>query len=174
MERVESLDTVEGHEQLRAWRRGALPITGWAIGQGSPAGLQTVVPVVTVSMRARPDVQDLARVHLIEGPGYEGDVWSQWIFVTGQAPPWVLLDVRLKRPVHCQFKLAFRADKHRLVLDAAARSGLIGIALKPLSIDANGIARGPMLFIEVMRQDLRHVLNMWAVLNALGLTEKAA
>jgi hypothetical protein len=36
----------------------------------------------------------------------------------------------------CIFKLAFRIDKHRLVLEAAARSGLVGIALKPLSIDA--------------------------------------
>jgi hypothetical protein len=173
MQHATSYDQTEGRQKLREWARESLPLTGWFLGDFPRDGSLVQVPVLSLATRGRPDVQDLARLHLQEGHGYQGDTWAQWVFVTGQGPLWAFLDVRLKSPVHCDFKLAFRLDKHQVVLEAAAASGLVGIALKPLRI-VDGKACGPMLFLESNTRELRGILRAWETLDALGVVRTTA
>jgi hypothetical protein len=140
--RVEHYNPTAGRQKLREMIAEALPICATVFSRVA----ELYFPIVQVATRGRPDVADLPRVHQVDGP--EGDVWSQWILINGQGPLWALLDVEVQRPVTCRFRLAFRSDKHRQLLEVAAASGLLGLATGPLHVGSNGMIRGPAIVIQ--------------------------
>lgn len=153
MPRVENYSHAEGWQKVREMIDEALPICAVVFSHVD----QVHFPVVQVGVRNRPDVADLPRVHQQDGP--EGDVWSQWILFNGQRSPlWALLEVEFRRPVICRFRLAFRSDKHRQLLEATALSGLLGLATGPLHVDRNGILRGPAIVIQTANPEYLQAL----------------
>src|SRR5437870_2466700 len=130
MARLESYSQAESEKKLRELVREALPICATVCARVGHAGAMVDVPIVQVSTHGRPDVADLPRVHTLDGP--EGDVWTQWILINGVGQQWALLDVEFQRPALCRFRLAFNLDRHRKLLEAVTRSGLIGVAMGPI------------------------------------------
>jgi hypothetical protein len=146
MAHVESYSQTDLEQKLHELVREALPICATLIARVGRAGATVDVPIVQVSTRDRPDVADLPRVHQVDGPG--SDVWTQWILINGVGQHYALLAVEFQRPAHCQFRLAFRFERHRKLLEAAARSGLIGVAMGPIHVGQDGILRGPVILMQ--------------------------
>jgi hypothetical protein len=146
---VELLDNPEGRQKLREMIGGALPICAVVFSHVD----QVQFPIVQVATRGRADVADLPRVHMLDGP--VGDVWTQWALANSGGDPlfWALLEVEFQRPVVCRFRLAFRSDKHRQVLETTAESGLLGLATGPLHVDPDGRLRGPAIVIQTANHE---------------------
>jgi hypothetical protein len=117
-----------------------LPITG--VSMVHPDRGQ--VPVLRLDMSRRPDVRDLARVHQIEGSG-QVVVLARGVRLPDRGG-WVLLDIRVTRPVRCRFRLALSLASQREILEALAGSGLLGVL--PDDVPGRRYSRALYLVIE--------------------------
>lgn len=149
IDRIGRPTPAEARRRLRELRAESLPILSYVIAEVPRHGRVLTPPILHVGTKTRPDVADLLRVHRQEGTGFEGDCWSQLFAVTGQpiGAPWVFLDIRTLRPARCDFKLGFRLDRHRRILEALAASGVLGISAEAPRV-RDGRVTTPMLLLE--------------------------
>lgn len=85
-------------------------------------------PTAVIDASDHPEIQDLPRVHAIEGIG---DIQTEALRIPGDGGELVLLGVRITSPVLCAFALAFSLPAQRHVLDEAADAGHLMVATTP-------------------------------------------
>jgi len=107
-------------------------------------GVQRPYPTVVVDASARPDVADLARVHVGEGVG---DLATSLVVLSLgplAAPRLVIrLGIACTSPVRCSFALDLDVEEHRAVLEDIASSGLLLIATGDPPATGASAASGP-------------------------------
>ena len=81
---------------------------------------------VHVNAAERPDVRDLWST-LVTEPG--GLVYADWGLATDDALLIPILGVKVERPTHCEFSVAFDYGQHRDLLEVAAADGVIHMAV---------------------------------------------
>jgi hypothetical protein len=87
-------------------------------------------PTVVIDASDHPEIRDLPRVHAVEGVG---DIRTEALRIPGATGDLLLLGVRITRPVHCAFALAFGLPGQQHVLLEAAEAGHLMVATTPPS-----------------------------------------
>ncbi len=146
----------ERRRLLREFRRDTLRVVESGPVQ-TPDGL---LPAALVDARARPYVRDLPRLHRLEGDGDNRTTWAAVLAPQGR-DNLIRLDVEVKSPVRCSFRLLWDPDVHADTLWAVADSGLLGLATDPADWCAE---RCPLLVLEVEREYLRRFLALWTLI----------
>lgn len=100
------------------------------------AGARETIAYLVIDTSRRPDVADIARVHLDEGPG-QSHVWWE-VADSGRS---LVLHCQVLRPAQCRFSVAIPLPVGESVLVAAAKIG--AVVVMPNS------STGPTLQLEV-------------------------
>lgn len=119
------------------------------------------LPTVVINAIGHPEIEDLARVHAVEGIG---DVATEAAMVPVNAEAQaagvdrlLVLMIGITVPVRCNFAVAVALPEHREELDHAIRAGRLVIATTPP--DRAGIDRPLWLSIDLEPERLSTLLE---------------
>jgi hypothetical protein len=111
-------------------------------------------PIIQLDLSTRPDVADLFRVLDVEGfPRTE----RAWGLAVRRGHPLVLLAMKVRRPVQCDFEILFSMRRHRVLLDAIVLSGEVQIAAMEHPLSISGVPTASTV-LDCDVESLREVL----------------
>jgi hypothetical protein len=140
------------HEARRALdelRSGALWLHCSAILTGESADGVFQLPLVHIDPEGRPDVADISRVVRREGMEGSADVTWRFIFFPGEAEG--VVDIVVKVPVRCHFRVAISARVHRAPLEQIVEAETVALTTTcPQSVGETP----PAVWIRLVELDL--------------------